>query len=44
MHVLQEFLEFIEQARPQPVRHLLRRVLLKSRQLTGAEAGTVFIV
>ncbi len=44
MHVLQEFLEFIEQSRPQPVRHLLRRVLVKSRQLTGAEAGTVFIV
>lgn len=44
MEVLREFLEFIEYSKPQPVAELLRRVLLKSRRLTGAEAGTVFIV
>jgi HD-GYP domain-containing protein (c-di-GMP phosphodiesterase class II) len=44
MDVLREFLEFIEYSKPQPVAQLLRRVLLKSRGLTGAEAGTVFIV
>lgn len=44
MEVLREFLEFIEYSKPQPVGELLRRVLLKSRRLTGAEAGTVFIV
>ncbi len=43
MEVLREFLEFIESSRPQPVEELLRRVLLKSRELTGAEAGTVFL-
>jgi len=37
-------LEFIEVSRPQPIEELLRRVLLKSRQLTGAEAGTIFLV
>ncbi len=44
MDVLREFLEFIEYSKPQPVGELLRRVLLKSRGLTEAEAGTVFIV
>ncbi|MEN8163219.1 MAG: HD domain-containing phosphohydrolase, partial [Acidobacteriota bacterium] len=44
MNVLHEFLEFIEVSRPQPIEELLRRVLLKSRQLTGAEAGTIFLV
>ena len=44
MNVLREFLEFIEVSRPQPIEELLRRVLLKSRQLTGAEAGTIFLV
>ncbi len=44
MEALREFLEFIESSRPQPAQELLRRVLLKSRQLTGAEAGTVFLV
>jgi HD-GYP domain-containing protein (c-di-GMP phosphodiesterase class II) len=44
MDVLKEFLEFIEYSKPQPVAELLSRVLLKSRQLTGAEAGSVFIV
>ncbi|HSL18755.1 MAG TPA: HD domain-containing phosphohydrolase [Methylomirabilota bacterium] len=44
MDVLKEFLEFIESSKPEPVGRLLRRVLLKSRELTGAEAGTIFIV
>lgn len=44
MGVLEELLEFIEVSRPQPVQRLLRRVLLKSRRLTGAEAGTIFLV
>jgi HD-GYP domain-containing protein (c-di-GMP phosphodiesterase class II) len=44
MDVLREFLEFIEYSKPQPVSELLRRVLLKSRRLTDAEAGSVFIV
>lgn len=44
MSVLEEFLEFIEYSRPQRVDRLLRRVLLKSRELTGAEAGTIFIM
>jgi HD-GYP domain-containing protein (c-di-GMP phosphodiesterase class II) len=44
MEVLREFLEFIEYSKPQPVADLLSRVLLKSRALTGAEAGSVFIV
>ena len=44
MDVLREFLEFIEYSKPQPVAELLSRVLLKSRALTGAEAGSVFIV
>jgi len=43
MDVLREFLEFIEYSKPQPVGELLSRVLLKSRRLTEAEAGTVFI-
>jgi HD-GYP domain-containing protein (c-di-GMP phosphodiesterase class II) len=43
MDVLREFLEFIEYSKPQPVAELLSRVLLKSRNLTGAEAGSVFI-
>ncbi|MCD4748494.1 MAG: HD domain-containing protein [Thermoanaerobaculales bacterium] len=44
MGVLREFLEFIEVSKPQPISEFLRRVLLKSRRLTGAEAGTIFIV
>ena len=44
MEVLREFLEFIEYSKPQPTGELLRRVLLKSRHLTNAEAGSVFIV
>jgi HD-GYP domain-containing protein (c-di-GMP phosphodiesterase class II) len=44
MSVLLEFLEFIEAAPTRGVQELLDRVLLKSRKLTGAEAGTIFIV
>jgi HD-GYP domain-containing protein (c-di-GMP phosphodiesterase class II) len=44
MDVLREFLEFIEAAKPESVEKLMHRVLLKSRELTGAEAGTIFIV
>lgn len=44
MSVLEEFLQFIEYPRRQPVQQLLRRVLSKSRELTGAEAGSIFIV
>ena len=44
MNVLHEFLEFIEVSKPQPTGELLRRVLLKSRRLTGAEAGTIFLI
>ncbi len=44
MDVLREFLEFIEYSKPQPAGELLRRVLFRSRRLTEAEAGTVFIV
>ena len=43
MSVLLEFLEFINGG-PQPaVNDLLHRVLVKSRKLTAAEAGVVFI-
>ena len=41
MEALKEFLEFIETSKPQPVKHLLRRVLLKSRELTGADYLTM---
>ena len=44
MDALREFLELIEVAEPRPMEELLRRVLLKSRQITGAEAGTIFTV
>lgn len=39
-----EFLEFVEQQPHQSLRQLLTRVLQKSRLLTGAEAGTIFII
>jgi HD-GYP domain-containing protein (c-di-GMP phosphodiesterase class II) len=42
--VLREFLEFIGATEPESVEKLMHRVLLKSRELTGAEAGTIFIV
>jgi HD-GYP domain-containing protein (c-di-GMP phosphodiesterase class II) len=44
VEALKEFLEFIESSKPPPIGEVLRRVLLKSRQLTGAEAGTVFVI
>jgi HD-GYP domain-containing protein (c-di-GMP phosphodiesterase class II) len=44
MNVLLEFLEFIEATRSTRVDDLLDRVLFKSRKLTGAEAGSIFIV
>ena len=39
-----EFLEFVEQQSRQSVRQLMDKVLLKSRMMTDAEAGTIFIV
>jgi HD-GYP domain-containing protein (c-di-GMP phosphodiesterase class II) len=44
MNVLLEFLEFIEATPTLRVDDLLDRVLFKSRRLTGAEAGSIFIV
>jgi len=44
MSAVLEFLEFIEQPGGQSVRELLDRVLMKGRQMTGAEAGSIFIV
>lgn len=44
MSVIQEFLEFVEAAPKPDLRDLLERILLKSRRLTGAEAGSIFIV
>jgi HD-GYP domain-containing protein (c-di-GMP phosphodiesterase class II) len=38
-----EFIEFIEQ-RPHTVTALMKRVLSRCRELTGAQAGTIFIV
>lgn len=43
-NLTQEFLEFVEQQPRQSLQQLLSRVLQKSRLLTGAEAGTIFIV
>lgn len=42
-NLAQEFLEFVEQQPRQSLTQLLARVLQKSRLLTGAEAGTIFI-
>ncbi len=39
-----EFLDFIDEARTQPLPRLLYRVLLKARRLTDAEAGSIFLV
>ncbi|MBC8242687.1 MAG: HD domain-containing protein [Alphaproteobacteria bacterium] len=39
-----EFLEFVERQPRQSVRQLMDKILLKSRLMTGAEAGTIFIV
>jgi len=43
-NLAQEFLEFVEALPRQSLQQLLSRVLQKSRMLTGAEAGTIFIV
>ncbi len=39
-----DFLEFVEGQKRQSVRQLLNKILEKSRLLTSAEAGTIFIV
>ena len=39
-----EFLEFVEGQRNQTFNQLLDKVLRKSRMMTGAEAGTIFII
>lgn len=44
MNILFEFLEFIEPTPSTRVHEMLDRVLFKSRKVTGAEAGTIFIV
>jgi HD-GYP domain-containing protein (c-di-GMP phosphodiesterase class II) len=42
--VIFDFLEFIDQGSAVPLEELLHRVLLKARQLTDAEAGTIFVL
>ncbi len=44
MDPILEFMQFVEYPPARSVRHLLERVLLKARTLTGAEGGSVFIV
>lgn len=44
LSLVERFLEFIEQAPDQSVRALASRVLAKCRELTGAEAGSVFVI
>ncbi len=44
MSLVIEFMEFIEQQPDQSVRDLLDKVLLKSRLLTRAEAGIIYLV
>ncbi len=39
---LVEFLEFMEQPTRQSVRQLMSKILCKSREITGAEAGSIF--
>jgi len=43
-NLTQEFLEFVESQPRQSLPQLLAKVLKKSRMLTGAEAGTIFIL
>ncbi len=43
-NLAQEFLEFVEKQPRQSLQQLLSRVLQKSRLLTGAQAGTIFIM
>ena len=42
--VLVDFLEFIDRGQSYSLERLLERVLLKARQVTHAEAGTIFIL
>jgi len=42
--LVEQFIEFIDSTRTPSVRELSRRVLHKCRELTGAEAGTIFIL
>ncbi|MEI8395463.1 MAG: HD domain-containing phosphohydrolase [Rhodospirillaceae bacterium] len=42
--LVQQFLDFIDEYPKQSVRDLSRRVLQRCRILTGAEAGTIFVV
>lgn len=44
LSLVEQFLEFIEQAPDQSARALAARVLTKCRELTGAEAGSVFVI
>lgn len=44
LSLVEQYIEFIEHAPDQSVRALSARVLAKSRELTGAQAGSVFIV
>jgi len=44
MDILLDYLKFIERPRPRSVRQLLKRVLIKSRALTDAEAGAIYLV
>jgi HD-GYP domain-containing protein (c-di-GMP phosphodiesterase class II) len=39
-----EFLEFIDEKGDQPLGTLLEHILVKARQLTRAEAGTIFLI
>jgi HD-GYP domain-containing protein (c-di-GMP phosphodiesterase class II) len=44
MSLVLEFLEFVEKDAPRSVTHLLDRFLGKCREVTGARAGTAYIV
>ena len=44
MTLVLEFMKFIEQEADQTADRLLERILLQSRRLLGAEAGTIFVV
>ncbi|HEY0833707.1 MAG TPA: HD domain-containing phosphohydrolase [Azospirillum sp.] len=44
MSLVEQFLEFIDSTRNPSVGELSRRVLHKCRELTGAEAGTIFVL
>jgi len=44
LHPVLDFLEFVQQQPDQSVRGFLEKVLLKSRLLTGAEAGTIYLL